>query len=949
MNGVEMGHESDEGRANPEEMHRAVALISAPGSIIELRALDTDSRELGPTVSGYYDSPRPLVHDAGRLSGHANVYITLNPANPALLARAHNRLESYAKHTTSDADIVSRRWLAIDFDATRPAGISSTDQEHLAAIERAMATRDSLCASGWPSTFILADSGNGAHLLFRIDLPNDDGARDLVKRTLEGLHTRFTDAVVQIDRTTCNAARIWKLYGTLAVKGDNLSDRPHRLACILEAPSARDDFQIVAREQLEAIAAPAPKLKSRGAQSDTHASSNFDPARWIDEHGIKVKTRTSWNGGERWILERCPFDPSHAGTSVAILRFPSGAVEFKCQHNGCADKKWADLRELFEPGRRHARERFSTKAVEKPDLNGKPQEIPPGFKLTEDTLYVLREVKTKDGSEVKEHQVCSRLEVVALTRDDSGGEWGRLLRFKDLDESQHEWAMPTEMLAGEGTEYRARLWQQGLRIWPTKEARHGLHEYISQCQPTARARAVTRVGWHDGVFVLPDATFGDLNENERTLYQSAVSVNHAFNVRGTLEEWQREISARCVGNSRLTFAVSAGFAPPLLHLTNDESGGFHFVGSSSLGKTTALRVGGSVWGGSHEPAGYLRQWRATANGLEGIAAMHCDALICLDEMGQVNAREAGEVGYLLANGQGKGRARRDGSARSPFTWRVLFLSSGEITLADKIREDGRQRATAGQQVRILDIPAEAGNFGLFENLHGAASGQEFADALRNATQRNYGTAARAFLPEIAKHAERIADKVREYRDAFIAQHRPAGASEQVGRGAARFGLVAAAGELATVLGLTGWDADAATEAAGACFEAWLALRGHAGPAEIEAGIEQVRHFFALHGGSRFGMGNASDIDSHGRTVLNRAGFCKDGNFWVYPEVFRKDIAAGYDCRALTDALAARALLRRDKDGKVQCPVRDPGSGKLIRMLCFMPAILGEEVADDEGL
>src|SRR5262249_46805279 len=150
-------------------------------------------------------------------------------------------------------------------------------------------------------------------------------------------------------------------------------------------------------------------------------------------------------------------------------------------------------------------------------------------------------------------------------------------------------------------------------------------------------------------------------------------------------------------------------------------------------------------------SGYLRQWRATANGLEGIAALHCDTLLCLDELSEVNPREAGNIAYMLANGQGKARARRDGSARPAFVWRVLFLSSGEITLVDKVREDDRQRATAGQQVRILDIPADAEtSCGLFENIHGASNPQEFADRLRAATQDYYGGAARAFLSEIVR-------------------------------------------------------------------------------------------------------------------------------------------------------------------------------------------------------
>jgi uncharacterized protein (DUF927 family) len=128
---------------------------------------------------------------------------------------------------------------------------------------------------------------------------------------------------------------------------------------------------------------------------------------------------------------------------------------------------------------------------------------------------------------------------------------------------------------------------------------------------------------------------------------------------------------------------------------------------------------------------------------------------------------------MLANAQGKSRARRDGSARKPFAWRLLFLSSGEITLADKIREDGRQKATAGQQVRILDIPADCRTgVGLFENIHGAQNGQEFADQLKAATQSYYGTAARAYLTEITNQPERIAETVRNHRNDFIVEYCP---------------------------------------------------------------------------------------------------------------------------------------------------------------------------------
>jgi putative DNA primase/helicase len=568
--------------------------------------------------------------------------------------------------------------------------------------------------------------------------------------------------------------------------------------------------------------------------------------------------------------------------------------------------------------------------------------IPANFKLSNEALYSLRAHKKEGGAiEIEEVPVCSRLEVVSLTRDSNGGEWGRLLQFRDPDGRMHEWAMPTEMLAGDGTEYRRRLWEQGLTIWPSRDARFALHEYISQCRPAGRARAVTRVGWHDNVFVLPDAVYGD-TQGERTLYQSAVAIAHAFNMRGSLEDWQRNVAALCIDNSRLLFAVSVGFATALLHLTGDESGGFNYVGRSSVGKTTALRVGGSVWGGSQTPSGYLRPWRATANGLEGVAALHCDTVLCLDELSEVNAREAGNIAYMLANGQGKARAQRDGSARPAFEWRVLFLSSGEITLADKVREDERQRPTAGQQVRVLDIPADAKvGLGLFENTHGASNPQEFADRIRGATQNYYGSAARAFLNEIVREFAKVGDAIRGYRDDFIRQHCAPTADGQVRRAATRFGLVAAAGELASALGITGWPESSAASAAGVCFDAWLRYRGHVGPAEIEAGIEQVRTFFALHGESRFSKTDR-DGDHKRPTVYDRAGFRKNGLYCMYPQVFRSDVARGFDWHLIADALVDRGMLTAGEDGKLQRKVRDPETGRSIRMLCFTPAILGIE-------
>jgi hypothetical protein len=220
-----------------KEIARAIARICRPGAVYELRALNTTRA----TVSGYYDDFDKMAEDAWKLSGDvfkaSGVYLTLNPGKPELLARAHNRLESYARNTTADAHIIRRYWFPLDFDPRRVDGISSTDFEHQAALECARKVRHWLTTLGWPAP-IFADSGNGAHLLYKIDLDNDAESAALLKRILKTIDQRFTDATVLVDKKVFNASRIWKLYGSIAKKGDDMPDRPHRRAFVIETPEA---------------------------------------------------------------------------------------------------------------------------------------------------------------------------------------------------------------------------------------------------------------------------------------------------------------------------------------------------------------------------------------------------------------------------------------------------------------------------------------------------------------------------------------------------------------------------------------------------------------------------------------------------------------------------------------------------------------------------------------
>ncbi|MDD3381581.1 MAG: DUF927 domain-containing protein, partial [Rugosibacter sp.] len=260
----------------------------------------------------------------------------------------------------------------------------------------------------------------------------------------------------------------------------------------------------------------------------------------------------------------------------------------------------------------------------------------------------------QDGKRKPPEWICSTLTVEARTRDQDGGGWGYYLAFADPLGHQKSWAMPARMLSADGGEYRATLFSMGLRIATTPRARNLLTQYLQSRAPEEFASCTDRIGWHGRAFVLPRETITSGNDAERIVFQSDAPIENTFRTKGTPEQWRDRVGAMCVGNSRLAFAVACAFAGPLLRPAGMESGGFHYRGDSSSGKTTALKLAASVYGG----ANYLQRWRATDNALEAIAAQHCDGLLILDELAQIDPKTAGECAYMLANEQGKARANR---------------------------------------------------------------------------------------------------------------------------------------------------------------------------------------------------------------------------------------------------------------------------------------------------
>lgn len=214
------------------EIEAALASIVPHGAVFEIRLLTDNKRR---TDSGYFSNPSYAANAIAALTQpYKGIYVTPNPVNPDLLARAANRINQWAQHTTMDPDILQRRWLLIDIDATRVTGISSTDPEHQAAIKRALQIKNLLGTLWGFCDPMLNDSGNGAHLLYPINLPNTEVVRDDIARFLKCVQAKFSDKTIHMDTMIFNASRIWRVPGTWARKGDNTPDRPHRKAAILE-------------------------------------------------------------------------------------------------------------------------------------------------------------------------------------------------------------------------------------------------------------------------------------------------------------------------------------------------------------------------------------------------------------------------------------------------------------------------------------------------------------------------------------------------------------------------------------------------------------------------------------------------------------------------------------------------------------------------------------------
>ncbi len=466
--------------------------------------------------------------------------------------------------------------------------------------------------------------------------------------------------------------------------------------------------------------------------------------------------------------------------------------------------------------------------------------------------------------------------VKATTHDPISGDHGIVIAWHDPFGAPHELAVTRDELHGQGSTLAARLSRGGLWIMPGTERK--VLQYLAEFDVlrVPRWAAVTRVGWierEDGqlAYMLPPPRgLVALDSQPPVIFQPERESPSSASLysRGTLADWNASVVSLCKDNPLLLFPVLIGLSGPLLRFAEMESGGFHYYGRSSHGKTTAAQVAASVWGNGADPAespdrAYVQKWNSTANAFEALLCGHNDSLLVLDEIHTCDTKDFAAVIYNMASGKGKQSLDRERQLRRPRRWRAIYFSTGEVSVLSKLQADGKA-VHAGQLLRLVDIPIERGIITHTGDMHPAA----YADRLKSSCSRSFGTAGPALIETLVREYEgtgklvgTIKTKVEHYSGVLT----PKDAPPEIRRAIKRFALTMVAGELAIQLGILDCTMMHVGAAARTALRAWL-TNGENVPDRLR-GLMNVAEFIQRHESRFQSLGSV-----HAYPPRDRAGF-----------------------------------------------------------------------------
>lgn len=536
-------------------------------------------------------------------------------------------------------------------------------------------------------------------------------------------------------------------------------------------------------------------------------------------------------------------------------------------------------------------------------------------------------IERKGDSGVRDHgYICGPIEVVALTRDPDSLGWGKLIEFRDQGGVVKRFVMASTLPQKDPNAAAAMLVDYGL--W-TRGAgvNKFVADYLSNASSDKFMRSVTKTGWHDGkAFIMQDKIYG---AEDDYIFQGGLQSKHKK--KGTLDGWRNGVAKLARGNSRAMFAINIGFSGPLMDMTGINAGGVQLTGETKDGKTLVCRGMASITGGPEDLDGEKQTWDNTGNALSYIASLHNHRALWLDELKRCAPKVVEKVIYALSDGKERGRLKSDAEMRTQRTWRLLWLSTGELSVNDHAAQAGFTPA-AGVEVRQANTPSDAGKgLRIWDTIHDFEDEAAMNKAFYEVCCENHGVAWPVWIEWLIANRKELETRVEQMLTRKRAEILPNCRNPQVSDVLDRFALCAVGGELATEAGITGWEQGEATAAAKRCFHDWLDNFG----VDDERGREHrqivgaVQKFLNgnLH---RFQNINLKAPIEEIKNMRDCVGAfdASDENQIVY-HVFNThiiEIAKGYSDDQIKKALAAEGMYKepeRDKYGKLKNQVTIP--------------------------
>lgn len=569
-------------------------------------------------------------------------------------------------------------------------------------------------------------------------------------------------------------------------------------------------------------------------------------------------------------------------------------------------------------------------------------------------LYYEKEEKNESGDLIKSwKELCGYMKPTHCT-EDVNGDHGLLVQIVTRKNKFVECFFAREEIATEKDTIKLLL-KKGLSIPHLRDGLcYAINYYLNNYEPEFKAVGVDMVGWQgdNTAYILPFVgeprnCYNTKQAGEKPveyILQQKSATPRILKKKGTLDEWKRTVGEICRGNHLHTFAILASLTAPALKLLNEEGGFFHYVGSTSIGKSTILHVAKSVWGFKD-----LGSFRSTDNSLESICKNSNDGAMFLDELGEVNADDLFKTIYMMANGVTKGRADKNGNAKETSYFKVLVQSTGEIGVEAKLAEKKLQ-VKGGQLIRMAEIDADRGkDLNTFDVLkinpdtkEPFTSGREQAEFLKTHADLNYGIIIDSFMQKVVADIEDYKEALKKAKVKWLANQLTGDEGVEIARMAKRFSTIFATGVIAVELGIIPHSVAEIDTCVEEVFTSWKDRFGTDSSYELKTIKADMRKLCIEQQYSRFL--NADPTEEKVNLPHNKAGYwkTKDGalhEYWIDTAVFDREVLKGHDKKVFFPLLVEQGYIK--KEDQYQCR-RKPVNGERQRFIVVPASIFTSE-------